>query len=425
MAKIKLQGHASGSGIITLTAPNTSTDRTISLPDSTGTLLDTTSGLDATKLSGNLPALNGSSLTSVNAVNNSRKNLVINGEMQVFQRATGATASTTTYKTADRWMLYDNSSGAFTSERHNMSLAELNTTGHSQALALNVTTADTSIGSSEFCFVRQMIEAQNLQQLQYGTAAAKDLTLSFWVKSKIAGIYCVQIYKVDSPGYAIPKEYTINNVDTWEYKTITYTPTAGSTSFITNSGGIINNDNGSGMQLTFGLVWGSTYQGTNNTWTTAAKYATSNQVNWMSSTSNDFYLTGVQLETGSVATDFEHRSYGEELALCKRYFEKQTFPGESAITIGVADSGGGVKGDLHYSEKRAVPTVTIPSSGLNQMAFLRADANWPSTHGTFQASAIGNVSCRIRVQSGGGYVAGNASWLYNTPEKSFTFDAEL
>ena len=362
MAKVKITGHASGSGVITITAPNTSTDRTISLPDSTGTLLDTTSGLDATKLSGNLPALNGSSLTSVNAVNNSRKNLVINGEMQVFQRATGATASTTTYKTADRWMLYDNSSGAFTSERHNMSLAELNTTGHSQALALNVTTADTSIGSSEFCFVRQMIEAQNLQQLQYGTAAAKDLTLSFWVKSKIAGIYCVQIYKVDSPGYAIPKEYTINNVDTWEYKTITYTPTAGSTSFITNSGGIINNDNGSGMQLTFGLVWGSTYQGTNNTWTTAAKYATSNQVNWMSSTSNDFYLTGVQLETGSVATDFEHRSYGEELALCQRYFEK-------------LGRGGGWAGDRAHNHssrivnlptwattKRADPTVTVYSN---------------------------------------------------------------
>ena len=362
MAKVKITGHASGSGVITITAPNTSTDRTISLPDSTGTLLDTTSGLDATKLSGNLPALNGSSLTSVNAVNNSRKNLVINGEMQVFQRATGATASTTTYKTADRWMLYDNSSGAFTSERHNMSLAELNTTGHSQALALNVTTADTSIGSSEFCFVRQMIEAQNLQQLQYGTAAAKDLTLSFWVKSKIAGIYCVQIYKVDSPGYAIPKEYTINNVDTWEYKTITYTPTAGSTSFITNSGGIINNDNGSGMQLTFGLVWGSTYQGTNNTWTTAAKYATSNQVNWMSSTSNDFYLTGVQLETGSVATDFEHRSYGEELALCQRYFEK-------------LGRGGGWAGDRAHNHssrivnlptwattKRVDPTVTVYSN---------------------------------------------------------------
>jgi len=252
----------------------------------------------------------------------SNRNLMINGDMQIFQRATAATAGANTYQTADRWIILEFSSGAFTSEKYTMSLAELNTTGHGQALELNVTTADTSIGADEFCAVRQVIEAQNLQQLQYGTAAAKDLTLSFWVKSKIAGIYCAQILKVDSTTYFLPVEYTINSVDTWEYKTITFTPTAGSTSLITNSGGIINNDNGPGMQVTFGLAWGSSYHGANNTWTADAKYSTSNQVNWMSSTSNDFYLTGVQLEVGPVATPFEHRSVGQELQLCKRYFQK-------------------------------------------------------------------------------------------------------
>ena len=256
----------------------------------------------------------------------SNRNLMINGDMQIFQRATAATAGANTYQTADRWIILEFSSGAFTSEKYTMSLAELNTTGHGQALELNVTTADTSIGADEFCAVRQVIEAQNLQQLQYGTAAAKDLTLSFWVKSKIAGIYCAQILKVDSTTYFLPVEYTINSVDTWEYKTITFTPTAGSTSLITNSGGVITNDNNAGMQVTFGLVWGSDYHGTNNTWTSAAKYATSNQVNWMSSTSNDFYLAGVQLEVGSVATDFEHRSFGEELALCQRYYTQSTSP---------------------------------------------------------------------------------------------------
>jgi len=312
MAKVKITGHASGSGVLTVTAPNTSTDRTITLPDATATIA-TTAATDALT-------------TRVNATNG-RKNLLINGDMQVFQRATGATASTTTYKTADRWMLYDSSSGAFTSEKYAMSLAELNTTGHSQALELNVTTADTSIAAGEFCFIRQIIEAQNLQQLQYGTAAAKDLTLSFWVKSKIAGIYCAQILKVDSTTYFLPVEYTINSVDTWEYKTITFTPTAGSTSLITNSGGIINNDNGAGMQVTFGLAWGSSYHGANNTWTADAKYSTSNQVNWMSSTSNDFYLTGVQLEVGTVATPFEHRSFGQDLASCQRYYHEMQVKG--------------------------------------------------------------------------------------------------
>jgi len=356
MAKVKIQGHASGSGILTITAPNTSTDRTITLPDATATIATT---VDTNALT-----------TRVNATNG-RKNLLINGDMQVFQRATAATASTTTYKTADRWMLYDSSSGAFTSEKYAMSLAELNTTGHSQALELNVTTADTSIAAGEFCFIRQIIEAQNLQQLQYGTAAAKDLTLSFWVKSKIAGIYCAQILKTDSTAYFLPIEYTINNVDTWEYKTITYTPTAGSTSLITNSGGVITNDNNAGMQVTFGLVWGSDYHGTNNTWTSAAKYATSNQVNWMSSTSNDFYLAGVQLEVGSVATDFEHRSFDVELDRCKRYFQKsynyETSIGTST-QIGFTTTGGHqggtstgyIEGGIEYDKvMRAVPSLTF------------------------------------------------------------------
>ena len=362
MAKVKITGHASGSGVLTVTAPNTSTDRTITLPDATATIA-TTAATDALT-------------TRVNATNG-RKNLLINGDMQVFQRATGATASTTTYKTADRWMLYDSSSGAFTSEKYAMSLAELNTTGHSQALELNVTTADTSIAAGEFCFIRQIIEAQNLQQLQYGTAAAKDLTLSFWVKSKIAGIYCAQILKTDSTAYFLPIEYTINNVDTWEYKTITYTPTAGSTSLITNSGGVITNDNNAGMQVTFGLVWGSDYHGTNNTWTSAAKYATSNQVNWMSSTSNDFYLAGVQLEVGSVATDFEHRSFGEELSLCQRYFYKSLgqFDGSYGKKAGVNGTHAFNSTGTFPTTMRAAPTTGVSGGTLVACNSFEVNAN--------------------------------------------------
>ena len=291
----------------------------------------------------------------------SNRNLMINGDMQIFQRTAAATAGANTYQTADRWIILEFSSGAFTSEKYTMSLAELNTTGHGQALELNVTTADTSIGADEFCAVRQVIEAQNLQQLQYGTAAAKDLTLSFWVKSKIAGIYCAQILKVDSTTYFLPVEYTINSVDTWEYKTITFTPTAGSTSLITNSGGIINNDNGAGMQVTFGLAWGSSYHGANNTWTADAKYSTSNQVNWMSSTSNDFYLTGVQLEVGPAATPFEHRSVGQELFLCERYFQSLV----NGELVGSKNTAARMRITAKLEpEMRAVPTVTRTSTNV-------------------------------------------------------------
>ena len=380
----------------------------------------TSTTIDATKLTGTLPAISGASLTNVNAVNaGGRKNLLINGDMQVFQRATGATASTTTYKTADRWMLYDSSSGAFTSEKYAMSLAELNTTGHSQALELNVTTADTSIAAGEFCFIRQIIEGQNLQQLQYGTAAAKDLTLSFWVKSKIAGIYCVQILKTSSTAYSLPIEYTINNVDTWEYKTITYTPTAGSTSLITNSGGVITNDNNGGMQVTFGLVWGSDYHGTNNTWTSAAKYATSNQVNWMSSTSNDFYLAGVQLEVASVATDFEHRSFSEERELCKRYF--QIIRRQIGL-LGWAGNTGGGNGDV---------TTLSPQMRTNPTLFNLITPAYSSTVGSLPNSAGGSATSTniTRSVSDDGRslkilnnVTGNVIFSVKT---LFTLDAEL
>jgi len=314
----------------------------------------------------------------------SNRNLMINGDMQIFQRTASATAGANTYQTADRWIILEFSSGAFTSEKYTMSLAELNTTGHGQALELNVTTADTSIGADEFCAVRQVIEAQNLQQLQYGTAAAKDLTLSFWVKSKIAGIYCAQILKVDSTTYFLPVEYTINSVDTWEYKTITFTPTAGSTSLITNSGGIINNDNGAGMQVTFGLAWGSSYHGANNTWTADAKYSTSNQVNWMSSTSNDFYLTGVQLEVGTVATPFEHRSYGQNLALCNRYYWNTYNGAAIGSNTGQVNVIGRSAGGQSYetisegnfpTTMRAVPTMQIYNPITGTAGSIRGDSS--------------------------------------------------
>ena len=246
-----------------------------------------------------------------------RRNIIINGAMQIFQRTSSATAAGTSYNTADRFRADTGTDGAFTTEQ-----STDNPFGTGNSLKCQVTTADTSLSSAQFSRIIQRIEAQDLQQLSYGTSSAKTLTLSFWVKSNKTGIYSIVLRKPDNTAYHFTHEYTISSANTWEQKEIIIAPTAGSTSFITASAGAIDNDNGLGFELSFGLGQGSTYAiGTSNTWSSNTNtYASSNQVNWMDSTSNNFYLTQVQLEVGEQATPFEHRSFGEELALAQRYY---------------------------------------------------------------------------------------------------------
>ena len=245
------------------------------------------------------------------------RNLIINGAMNVAQRATGATAIGSGYYTVDRFQTSKSNDGAFTNEQ---STDHPNGSGNSLKWA--VTTADTSVAAGQFLYFGQKIEGQNLQHLLYGTSSAKSLTLSFWVKSNKTGTYTIFVRKLDNTAYHFVHEYTISSADTWEKKEITISPTAGSTSFITASAGAIDNDTGSGMMIGWNLAFGSTYNGaTNNAWSSNTNhYATSNQVNWMDSTSNNFYLTEVQLEVGEKATPFEHRSFIDEQQKCFRYY---------------------------------------------------------------------------------------------------------
>ena len=251
----------------------------------------------------------------------SHRNMIINGGMQVWQRGTSAVTATTTYDTADRWRFYDPSSGSFTSEKHTMSAAELNTTGHRNALKL-ACTGVSSAGSGDHAYFYQALEGQDCQRLQYGTANAKTVTLSFWVKSSKTGTYTCSVYSVAATNYQIAQEYTISAANTWEYKTITITPTAGSTSLITSSGGLIADNNGQALTLYFGLLWGSAVTGAaNNTWVAGGTaYGTANQVNWLDSTSNTFFITGIQVEVGANATPFEHKKWQDVVWDCQRYY---------------------------------------------------------------------------------------------------------
>tara|TARA_R100000664_G_scaffold29055_1_gene40641 strand:- start:210 stop:1349 length:1140 start_codon:yes stop_codon:yes gene_type:complete len=289
------------------------------------------------------------------------KNLIINGDMSIFQRATATTTvSNGTYQTADRFKLHESTDGAYTAELENLSVADQATTGQRTALELNVTTADGTIGSSQFAAIYHSIEAQFLQHILYGTSAAKDLTLSFWVKSNKTGTYCVAMDKNDNTAYRLPIEYTISSANTWEKKVIHISPTAGSTSLITASGAAIDNNNGTGMIVTFGLAWGSSYQGTNNTWVTGNAYATSNQVNWMDSTSNNFYITGIQLEVGDDASDFEHLPTDVQLQRCQRYFQlfNDGSTDNEGLFNGTLYTTSALYGYIHMSTRmRATPSL--------------------------------------------------------------------
>jgi hypothetical protein len=242
----------------------------------------------------------------------SSRNLVINGGMTVWQRGTASAAVTNAFL-ADRFVTIEATDGAITHEQSTDA-----PDGFAYSLKLSVTTADTSLAAGQYAQLDHRIEAQNCQHLKYGSSAAETITLSFWVKSSKTGTYCIRLGKIDSTGYAYVKEYTISSANTWEKKTITIEPD----NSIKASAGAIANDNGEGLRITWPLAMGSTYSAaTDGVWSSNLNdHATANAVNWLDGTSNNLYLTGVQLEVGEKATPFEHRSYGDELASCMRYF---------------------------------------------------------------------------------------------------------
>jgi len=329
----------------------------------------------------------------------SNRNVIVNGAMQCWQRATAATAAANGYNTVDRFKFYKNT-GAFTTER-----SDDHPHGAGYSLKAQCTTADTSLSAGDYAFIDSELEGQTLQHFQYGASTAKNITLSFWVKSNKTGIYTSSVYKHagSGTGYMYRKEFTISAADTWEKKTITVSPTAGSTSLITASAGAIPNTNVNGIGITFNFAMGSTFHGANDTWETGGKYGTSNQVNWLDSTSNNFYITEIQMEVGTEATPFEHRSFGQELALCQRYFCRTYGYGTAT---GAADTSQGCistvsetahnyasAGNFNFPvEMRAAPSVTLYSTyNANTTGKVTADA----TDGTGSAGFIAASRCFI------------------------------
>ena len=256
------------------------------------------------------------------------RNLIINGAMKVAQRGTSVTSiSTEGYKTVDRfrWTM-DNTSAVFT---HTQSTDVPSGQGFANSFKTEVTTADASLAANNQTRFEYRFEGQDVQQLAKGTSNAKKVTLSFWVKAYQAGTYIVNIQDTDN-SRLIAATYTVNASATWEYKTITFD---GDTS------GTLTDDNNLSLVVHWYLGAGSDYtSGTlASAWEslTAANRAVGQTVDIASSTSNYWAITGIQLEVGDTATDFEHRTFGDELKRCHRYFIRRNSP-QDGYTTGIA-----------------------------------------------------------------------------------------
>jgi len=236
------------------------------------------------------------------------RNLIINGAMQVAQRGGTTTINNNqSYSAVDRFQGIGSSGGIF-------DITQSTTTpdGFKNSLKVEVTTADSSIGSTEYYVIDQRIEGSNIPQLAWGTSAAKDVTLSFWVRSSVTGTHGGAISN-SATNRSYPYTYTISSADTWEHKSITIDGDTSGT-WLTSTG--------VGIRLYWGLGAGADESGTADAWG-ADEYRTATGAVQLIGTANaTWYITGVQLEVGEQATPFEHRSFHDEFMRCQRYYQE-------------------------------------------------------------------------------------------------------
>ena len=301
--------------------------------------------------------------------------------MTVSQRSTSETAvSTGGYKTLDR-MRYSANSLATAQITHEQSTDAPD--GFANSLKVTVTTAEGSVGAADgFRPIDYRIEGQDLQHLQYGTSGAKSLTLSFYVKSSVTGTYGVCFYRDESTDRQITDTYTISSANTWEYKTITI---PGDTS------ASITNDNASRFNIYFhaGAGSDSTSTDSSGSWVnyTFAGFAYGNAVNLQNTLNATWQVTGIQLEVGSKATPFEHRSIGDELAKCHRYYQRYTTTTNEGFTIGITGVFNNTTDCAHVFylpvEMRAAPSFSVSDkSHFDLEPFDEEPASTPTLWGT-------------------------------------------
>jgi hypothetical protein len=338
------------------------------------------------------------------------RNRIINGAMMIDQRNSGNTISGSGYS-VDRWIVGVDTDGTYTVKQD----SSANTVaGFTNSLKFTTTSADASLSAAQYATVGQYIEGVNIYDLAWGTASAKAITLSFWVRSSLTGSFGGSIAN-NAVDRSYPFSYTIVAANTWEQKFITIPGDQSGTWLTTNS---------VGLRLWFTLGNGSTYSGTANTWAGAQYFGPTGSTSVIGTLNATWYLTGVQLEEGSQATPFEFRPYSKELMMCQRYYQRSYDLGVATGTV----VAGPVSGSWQYNQPsffigtgnygmncgtpfpvlmRTIPTITVysPSSGT-----AGSITPWNGSDYTLISSG-GFVNASTSRITGGGYNNATTSGL--------------
>ena len=340
------------------------------------------------------------------------RNIIINGDMSIAQRGTSVSGVNTGYHTVDRFLISTTSGGSF-----DMAQSSDVPTGQGFVTSLKLDCNTThSFTSSQEAFFQQRIEAQNLNRLKFGSANAENFTISFWVKSNKTGNYSVWLYSPDTTNNA-SLQYTINSANTWEKKVL---------NFVGDTSSSIANDNGIGLEVRFYLAAGANIQGTPTaTWSTdyTNRYPTGG-VNFLDSTSNEWLITGVQLEAGTTASDFEFLPYDVNLARCQRYYYLHASGSAKTIGAGCYYNSTEINSIVKFKQTmRTEPSISVVS-GTN---YYNMDSNGGQDYfndfSIYQPSTNASMIYNATQASGTGGQAG----IVNTSNASafLAFQAEL
>jgi hypothetical protein len=300
------------------------------------------------------------------------KNRIINGDMRIDQRNAGAAVTATTAFPVDRFVINNGTDGAYSAQQDTSAPA-----GFTNSVKITTTTADATLATTQRMIIRQMIEGTNSADLGWGTANAKTVTLSFWVRSSLTGTFGGAINNEDNTR-SYPFTYSISVADTWEYKTVTIPGDTSGTWLTTTS---------TGIRVVWSLGCGPDRSGTAGAWNSNNNNTATGAVAPISTLNATWYVTGVQLEVGSVATPFERRPYGTELMLCQRYCQN----------FRAADWG-----DNYRRYATVLTNTTTSYNGIIQFIINMRAAPSLTTGGNFNLWNGNFVSCSVpTIQSSG------------------------